>query len=85
MIAEIIHYTDGTELILAGVQAGEALTSGPRNRMRAERFVPGRDETHITGGTVIPITSSTRINSRRTTAAVASKKRFRSSSASVRM
>jgi hypothetical protein len=40
---------------------------------------------YITGGTEIPITDSTRISSRRTTAAVASRNLFRSSSASVRM
>ena len=40
---------------------------------------------YITGGTVMPITPRTRTNSRRTTAAVASRNFFRPSSASVRM
>src|SRR5271165_3394595 len=40
---------------------------------------------YITGGTVIPITPSTVISSRRTTATVASRNFFRPSSASVRM
>src|SRR5271165_1707839 len=50
----------------------------------------GREPLHfqhgyITGGTVIPITPSTVISSRRTTAAVASRNFLRPSSASVRM
>ena len=42
-------------------------------------------QSYITGGTVIPITPSSAISSRRTTAAVASRNFFRASSASFRM
>ena len=44
-----------------------------------------REESYITGGTLIPMTVSTPTSSRRTIAAVASRNRFRPSSASVRM
>ena len=40
---------------------------------------------YITGGTVIPITASVRINSRRTTATVVSRNCLRASSGSLRM
>jgi hypothetical protein len=40
---------------------------------------------YITGGTVMPITASVRISSRRTTATVASRNCFRFSSGSLRM
>ena len=40
---------------------------------------------HITAGTLMPMTASTRVNSRRTTATVASRNFLRPSSASVRM
>jgi hypothetical protein len=42
-------------------------------------------ESYMTGGTLMPMTASTRMSSRRTTAAVANRKFFRPPSASVRI
>lgn len=44
-----------------------------------------RQALYMTGGTVIPMTANDRISSRRTTATVASRNRFRNSSASLRI
>ncbi len=58
-----------------------------RQRMNGRAPVRARKATsvHITGGTVIPITARARINSRRTTAAVANKNFLFFSSASARI
>jgi hypothetical protein len=49
-----------------------SLAAGPGRHARKRRLVR-----YITAGTLIPITASTRVNSRRTTATVASRNFFR--------
>ena len=57
-------------------------------KLLSSSYIPPLREvmgSHMTGGTVMPITAKARINSRRTTATVASRNCFRLSSASLRM
>ncbi len=75
-VAAVMNSSSRAGCAMAGCMRPESITNTAQNH---------EIRVYITGGTVMPITASTRINSRRTTAAVASSKRFRPSSASVRM
>src|SRR5271157_1655722 len=71
----------GSKQNLREVSLGSRLKNEFKSTPAAKAF----SAHYITGGTVIPITPSRLINSRRTTAAVASRNFFRPASASVRM